>query len=321
MVASQFKDSPNMFRNKSPKYSLVVPVYNSQHTLRRLKCQIIDAFEMLGAEFEVIFVDDCSTDGSWSVLHEFTKGEVRIRLIRLSHNVGQWVATMCGMSKALGDYIATMDDDLEYDARDIIGLIRYLESHDVDIVYGIPDGKAKKDISNQLFYNMRNKFVNTLLDKQVTESFKVLKRQVLFGNDREVCPTMHFEAYAKFAVSEHRVATVPVSYRADLGVKSRHGFWKKLKIISRFSWEYWINPFRPVIYLGVVLLCSCVVGLVLQTPVQRVTGFSNGLLWGGALVCLLFGLLFVVLGSVGGHLAKLLLRQKGLPNYVIIAEQ
>ena len=96
------------------KYSLVVPVYNTGKDLFQLHKEIKHAFEGK-IDFEIIYVDDFSQDDSWNSLKEIKNSDStgRIKLVRLSKNFGQHAATLCGFENASGEFILTMDDDLE----------------------------------------------------------------------------------------------------------------------------------------------------------------------------------------------------------------
>lgn len=98
----------------NPTLSVVVPVYRSQETLRELHRRLAAALEPVDPHFELILVEDCGGDDSWSVIEELARADERVRGIQLNRNFGQHAATICGFAHAQGQWIATLDDDLEH---------------------------------------------------------------------------------------------------------------------------------------------------------------------------------------------------------------
>jgi len=133
----------------SPKYSVVVPVYNSEESLEELFTGIKSVFEEQGEKFEVIFVEDHGQDGSWDVLKRL-KEEYKdlITAIRLSKNFGQHNATLCGFGFAKGDFIITIDDDLQVPPSEIIKLIHAREQTNHDLIYGYFSKKRHSQLRN-----------------------------------------------------------------------------------------------------------------------------------------------------------------------------
>jgi undecaprenyl-phosphate 4-deoxy-4-formamido-L-arabinose transferase len=125
------------------KYSVVVPVYYSEESLAELFQLLSVVFNELGVDFEVIFVDDGSPDNSWEVIKKLkAENPGNITAIRLSQNYGQHNATFCGLSFAKGDFVITIDDDLQTPPQEIRKLIRKYEETQAEVVYGIyPDKK------------------------------------------------------------------------------------------------------------------------------------------------------------------------------------
>ena len=131
-------------------YSVVIPVYNSELSLRELFDGIREVFTGLSAEFEVIFVDDGSRDNSWQVLQQLKKEHPEtIVAITLAKNFGQHNATLCGFSFAKGQFIISIDDDLQIPPAEIRKLIICQEENEADVVYGyFGPGKQHSVIRN-----------------------------------------------------------------------------------------------------------------------------------------------------------------------------
>ena len=108
--------------------SVVVPVYNAEHMLHELYRRLAAVFEeTLHRSFELILVDDSSKDRSWEVMEELHAADSRVRIIQFARNFGQPAAILCGMSRARGDIVITMDDDLQHRPEELPKMIRVLD--------------------------------------------------------------------------------------------------------------------------------------------------------------------------------------------------
>jgi polyisoprenyl-phosphate glycosyltransferase len=131
------------------KYSVVVPVYCSEDSLAELYQLLSNVFSEIGAGFEVIFVDDGSPDNSWEVIRKIKEENPgNVTAVRLSQNYGQHNATFCGLTFAKGDFVITIDDDLQTPPGEILKLIRKYEETRAEVVYGIYSDKKHSSFRN-----------------------------------------------------------------------------------------------------------------------------------------------------------------------------
>lgn len=118
-------------------YSLVIPVFNSEKSLRELFTRVTNTFQKIGQSFEIIFVEDGSQDESWN---EVTKLKQEfpdiVRGIRFTKNFGQHNALLCGFRFTKGEWVITMDDDLQTPPEEISKLINKINETKADLVYG-----------------------------------------------------------------------------------------------------------------------------------------------------------------------------------------
>lgn len=115
----------------APRYSLIVPVYNEAGNLESLLSETGRVMAGMGDAYEIVFVDDGSTDGSLSVLKSFVPGHPEVRILVFEKNAGQSAALAAGFRAARGDVFVTMDADLQNDPGDIPRLLKALERFDV----------------------------------------------------------------------------------------------------------------------------------------------------------------------------------------------
>jgi len=120
------------------RYSIVVPLYNEKESITPFYGRLKETLDAVGRPFECVFVDDGSTDGSFQLLQEIALIDSRVTVVRLRQNAGKSVALCAGFNEACGDYVITMDGDLQHDAADIPRFIDKLEQG-FDIVCGCRD--------------------------------------------------------------------------------------------------------------------------------------------------------------------------------------
>jgi len=158
--------------------SIVVPVYNSEALLPEVvRRSSAVARELVGEKFELVFVNDGSVDGSWATLEELAVQDPHVVAIDLSRNYGQHNALMCGFSKARGEFLATIDDDLQTPPEEIPKLYQAMVD-DVDVVYGV---YAKKQ--HDIFRNVGSWLVQKVYGQVFglrgqLSSFRLLRRRI-----------------------------------------------------------------------------------------------------------------------------------------------
>lgn len=161
-------------------FSVIVPVFNSQHTLVELFSRTAETFGRLNLSFEVIFVEDGGSDQSWEVIqqlkNQFTE---QIIAVKLSKNYGQHNAIFCGMGFASGNFIITLDDDLQIPPEEIEKLILAYTEKESDLVYGY--FKRKK---HSFIRNIASRFVKKGAKKVLDapgegSSFKMIKAELV----------------------------------------------------------------------------------------------------------------------------------------------
>ena len=140
-----------------PEISIVVPVFNEEKNLPILVPQIAEVMRVLDRKYEIILVDDGSTDNSFRVINDLTKKYMEVRYIRFEINSGQSAAFDAGFKKAVGEVIVTLDSDLQNDPKDISKLLSYIPQYDVVCGWrtGRQDSLVKK-ISSRIANKIRN---------------------------------------------------------------------------------------------------------------------------------------------------------------------
>ena len=145
-------------------YSIVIPVYNSVDVAGRTVDRVVEVFESAGLSFELILVNDGSRDGSWDVIAERARAHPRVTALDLLHNYGQHQANLAGFREATGDYVITMDDDLQNPISEVVRLLEHARAGGWDVVYTYYAEKKHAAWRN-LGSRFANKVADVLLDK------------------------------------------------------------------------------------------------------------------------------------------------------------
>jgi len=132
----------------SVRISAVVPVYRSQAMLPELHRRLVAALEQIGRPFEILLVEDCGGDDSWSVIEQLAAADPRVRGLRLARNYGQHNALLCGIRAARGELVVTLDDDLQNPPEEIHRLLARLDEG-YDVVYGSPQAETHGFLRDQ----------------------------------------------------------------------------------------------------------------------------------------------------------------------------
>ena len=130
-------------QNSEKDISVIIPVYNSNLCIQKLMTDIHDVLHKNNLSFEIIVVDDASSDGSWKDIKEASSKLNNVKAFLLAKNFGQHKATLCGFHNSCGKIVVTIDDDFEHNPNDIILLYNQLKESNSDVVYGTPTNIKK----------------------------------------------------------------------------------------------------------------------------------------------------------------------------------
>jgi glycosyltransferase involved in cell wall biosynthesis len=281
--------------------SVIVPLFNEERSLEALYREIADALEHHEQPFEVIFVDDGSTDGSLAVLAQFHSEATNVVVVHLRRNFGKAAALQAGFLEARGDTVVTIDADLQDDPAEIPQLLAKLDEG-FDLVSGWKT-RRNDPLARRLFsrlFNRATAVVSGVRLHDVNCGLKAYRAEVLrgmrlYGELHRFIPVL--ASYRGF-----RVAEIPVNHRARQHGRSRYGperylrgFFDLLSVTFMGRYRY-----RPLHLFGGIGLLMGAVGFVtlLYLAVVKLWGEAIGhrpLLTLGVLL-LVVGIQFVSLG-------------------------
>lgn len=161
------------------KFSILIPVYNSENSISSLVDEIDSYFSDRSESYEIVMVDDCSTDKSWSRIEGICLDHPQIKGLRMDRNRGQQMALYWGLKYCDGEFAVTIDDDLQHDIADLDLLVERSESG-ADLIFGIYDAYGSDDLrakgSELVGMFFRNNYPN--LNGNRVSSYRLIHRSV-----------------------------------------------------------------------------------------------------------------------------------------------
>jgi len=300
---------------KEVEYSVVVPVFNSAETLHELYSRCSMVMESLGKPWEVIFVDDGSPDDSWKVLGEIKAAHPdKVTAIRLTKNFGQHNATFCGFNFIKGNWLITIDDDLQNPPEEIPRLITARDETDADLVYGIYEKKQHSYIRN-LGSSYFKKTSRILGRPGEGSAFRLIAsdivQKVLMHHQNFIFVDELLNWYTG------NIYFVPVNHEKRMSRRSGYNTRKLWGLVTNLMIYYTSVPLKIMVYGG---FFSSAVFMVLSLIFAFKKIFFNVPLgYTSLIVAILFStsLILFSLGIIGEYLSRIYLVQNKKPPYSI----
>jgi glycosyltransferase involved in cell wall biosynthesis len=314
--------SPTEARS-APDVSIVVPIYNEVESLPDLVARIAEAMATQPLTFELLAVDDGSTDGSRARLRELAADRPWLRVVLLVRNYGQSSALQAGFDRVRGRYVVTLDADLQNEPGDIPLLIERLETDpDIDMVSGWRQHRQDAEISRKLPSRLANRLISRATGVRLHDygcALKAYRRPIidrirLYGELHRFIPSLAREAGA-------RIAEVPVRHHARTRGVSKYGLDRTFRVILDlilvvFFLRYSQRPLHAFGGLGLWLATPGAL-IVLWLLVQKLMGEDIGgrpLLLVGVML-LLMGAQLIAAGLIGELLIRIYHEAGGAPQF------
>lgn len=315
--------------------SIVMPVYNEAGALPGLVEELSEVLGRLGRSYEILAVDDGSTDGSVAVLRELQEHEPHLRIVRFRRNFGQTAAFSAGFDLARGKIVITIDADGQNDPADIPRLLEVMQEGDYDIVSGWRQQRKVPLISRRLPSIVANRMISQATDVSLRDygcSLKAYRAEVV--KNVRLYGELHRFVPAIAGWMGVRVAEVPVNDRPRQHGQSKYGLSRTPRVLLDLFTVYFLLSYsaRPMQLLGRIGLISGSAGGLIGLYLVGAK-VVNGLLYGEqgfrafrigtspwlmlAVLLIVLGVQFVMMGLLGEITTRTYHEVQNKPIYAV----
>ncbi|MER3317663.1 MAG: glycosyltransferase family 2 protein [Allomuricauda sp.] len=272
--------------------SIVVPLYNEEDNVVLLTEKINESLE--GYNYQIVYVDDFSTDKTRIKVKEMD--DKKVHLIELKKNYGQSLALAAGIDYAEGEYIITMDGDLQNDPSDIPHMLEYAISEEYDVVTGIRQ-KRKDSLAKKIPSKIANFLVRRVTKLDIKDNGCALK---VFTKDIAKSLNLYGEMHRFITLLAHlegaQIKQVPVKHHARHAGVSKYGLERVFKVVADMMLLLFIRKYfqRPIHLFGIFGVLLVILGILINVYLLIVKlGFGQDI---GTRPLLIFGMMFIVGG-------------------------
>lgn len=300
-----------------PEISIVIPVFNEVTTLADLHQRLARTMKDVGRAWEVIFVDDGSTDRSADVLRALHAQDPSVRVVRFNRNYGQHAAVFAGMERAQGDVVITLDADLQNPPEEIPALLRRLEAG-ADVV-----GGARVSRHDPWFRRVASRAVNratsAIVGVRMTDYGCMLRAYRRSVVDQIIaCQEISRFIPALANTFAASVAEIPVEHAPRRDGRSKYGLLRLLRLNMDLMTGFSLLPIQAVSLAG-VLVAALGLGFAVFLGLRRlmVGPEVEGVFTLFAILFFFVGLQILALGMIGEYVGRIYQEVRRRPRYVV----
>ncbi|KPK95994.1 glycosyl transferase [bacterium SM23_31] len=300
-----------------PKFSVVIPFFQEEENVEKVIAAVVNVMKTVGELYEVICIDDGSTDNTWSILQQEAVNRPEIRAFQLSRNFGKESALCAGMDKARGEAVITMDGDMQHPPELIPEFIRVREENNANVVEGIKIDRGKETFFSRLgaktFYAILSKFSGydltgasdfKLMDKYFMNAWRQMPERSIFF--RGMCAWLGFKH-----------AEVPFEVAPRKKGKTKWSFFSLIKFALSGVTAFSSLPLHIITISGFIFLIFAVI-LGAQTLYNKLAGIAvSGFATVILLLLIIGSLLMIGIGITGEYISRIYNEVKMRPRYIV----
>jgi len=304
--------------------SIVIPVLNEADNLQPLYDQLKTALDKLNRTYEIIFIDDGSTDSSNEILERLHGLDNSIKVVQFRRNFGQSAAFSAGFNLASGDIVITMDADLQNDPKDIVKLIQKLDEGN-DIVSGWRVDRKDPYISRRLPSMIANLLISWITGIYLHDygcSLKAYRREVI--RNIKLYGEMHRFIPALASWMGIRIAEVRVNHSPRISGRSKYGIMRTVRVILDLLTVKFLLGYstRPIQIFGLLGVFSLSLGMILGVYLSALKLLFNQPLGDRpllslAILLIIFGVQLITMGLLGELVIRNYYESQNKPTYMI----
>jgi len=302
-----------------PQISVVIPVLNEERTLEAVYEQTVAQLEALGRPYELIVIDDGSTDRTWAILERLHAADPHIRAVRFKRNFGQHPAMHAGIIRARGDIVVTMDADLQNSPADLPRLVAAVEGGS-DVASGRRQGREDswgRTLPSRLINGMLRRFTKADIS-DFGCAFNAYRRDAIVP----VLGAIGKQKFTKALVlsTGASVTEVDLEHRARQD-SSRYSPLRLTRLALHVLAGFWPQPIQLAgVVLGTICTLASLAVVIWGLAAWVLNGDFPGLLFLAGLVLGVLGLQGFILALVGEYLGRIQRDVEGRPLYTIEKE-
>ncbi|WP_202901507.1 glycosyltransferase family 2 protein [Thalassospira australica] len=308
----------------SPELSVIVPIYNEEESIKPLCDQLLSVLDELGKPFEVIFVNDGSSDRSMELLRNTAKERGELKIVNFRRNYGQTAATMAGIDHASGEVIIPIDADLQNDPSDIPKLLEKLEEG-FDVVSGWRKDRQDAAIRRNFVSRLANRLISKISGVHLHDygcTLKAYKKDVvkgirLYGEMHRFIPI-----YATWMGA--KVCEIPVQHHSRQFGQSKYGLERIAKVlldlmVVKFLDRHLVKPIYVFGGIGLASFCASFLSAIwmfylkffdntsmIETPLPLLVAMT-----------FLVGLMCILLGLLAEMIVRTYFESQGRSPYLV----
>ncbi|KAF0235011.1 MAG: hypothetical protein FD177_170 [Desulfovibrionaceae bacterium] len=309
---------------KEQSLSIIIPVYNEEDNVLPLHQKITEALDSMGQPYEVIIVDDGSTDNTAQRLKELAKADNRLKVIHLRRNFGQTPAMMAGIDAATGDILIPMDGDLQNDPQDIPKLLAKL-AEGYDVVSGWRKDRQDHPLKRNLPSRVANRLISFISGVHLHDygcSLKAYRKAIIKGV--KLYGEMHRFVPIYAAWQGAKVTEVGVTHYPRVHGVSKYGFDRTIKVILDLIVVKFLDKFahKPMYLFGgfglvTFLISFLLFGLMLYLKVFHNKSFIETPLPMAVTLFTLMGFMSIFMGLIAEILMRTYHESQNKPTYIV----
>jgi polyisoprenyl-phosphate glycosyltransferase len=301
-----------------PVLSVVVPMYNERQVVNRFAERLRPVLDGLGVSYEVIAVDDGSRDATAAHLLRIRQGWPQLRVIGLRRNVGHQMALCAGMDASRGDFVVSIDADLQDPPELIADMLALARDRKLDVVYGVRDDRStdtvfKRQTAN-VYYRLMGRLVGPWVSREAGD-FRLLSRSVVDvlvalpetrPVYRLVVPSLGFPS-----------GTVPYRREARAAGETKYPLRRMVALAFDSVASFSAAPLRAATWLGLISFVACV-----SLAVSALVSYLRGTVvpgWTSLFIVslLLSAVQLVCLGMLGEYVGRIFVAIQQRPRYLV----
>ena len=297
--------------------SIVIPVFNSEKTLLPLIQKLAFTLNEVNKTYEIILINDNSSDNSWNVLKNIVVDYKNIHIIDLLKNYGQHNAIFCGFNFCKGDYIVTLDDDLQNPPSEIPKMINKIESG-YDLVFGKFISKQHNQIRKfgTKIIGYLNKKIFNKPENIVLSNFRIIRKEVIhriieYNTSYPYIPGL-------LLMFSNKIGNIEVVHAKREVGKSNYNAIKLLRLVARILFNYSSLPIRFVSIIGFIIsFFSFILGLIIMLKNIIIGVKVDGWTTLVVLISFLGGYIILMLGMLGEYITRMNKQVSRFKGFVI----